>query len=539
MTSNPLRHCLLGIALTLSGQPILAADFTLDLPIDAVTVYPAGAEVTRAGQLQLPAGNHRLILAGLPDRLDPARLSLLLDSPSVRLGNLQIEARHQGDLTNAAEQRLQQELEALQDERQAVVDDIEAANTQLRLLEAVVTGGGGDEPITGAELNALLGAVAAASQQARDGIREANRSLRGLDRDIQQKQFELDQVATRRQVVNQVTVSIEVNSDVTTPVQLRYPVAQARWSWLYEARLDTEERQLALLRRASVQQTTGEDWSDVELTITTARNNENTETPRLGSLLVDILRPMPLAVEERALRAPAAELMAGATTSYANEFDQQFVDVSASQYLVEYRVPGRVTVAADSQPQVLPVDQRAVAVDLIVRAVPERDLAAYLEARFTLEDTVPLQAGMMQLYRDGAFIGRRAVPEYLPNEDVRLAFGRDDRVRVETRPVEEASRDGGLLRRNAVDDRRVRYLVTSYHAEPIAVEVLARLPVAQNNAIQVEVIDGATPFTEQDVDGNPGVVLWRLDARPTQTTTINHFYRILYPQDDQLWFIEN
>lgn len=151
------------------------------------------------------------------------------------------------------------------------------------------------------------------------------------------------------------------------------------------------------------------------MTISTARPNANTQTPVLGSLLVDIFQPQP------AMRKESLAL------------------------------------AADSQPQLFPADQRAVAVDLVLRAVPKLDNSAYLEARFIHEEDLPIQAGTMQFYRDGAFIGSRHVPEFLPREALSLPFGKDERVRVETQPEEEQSRAGGLLRRSAVDDHRVRY----------------------------------------------------------------------------------
>ncbi|MEX2131887.1 MAG: DUF4139 domain-containing protein [Pseudohongiellaceae bacterium] len=525
---------LLGLGFALFGIPgSKAAEIDLSLPIDAVTVYPAGAEVTRAGLQSLPPGSHQLVFANLPPRLDPARLVLEIASDAVRLGSLQLQELHLGDLAGADEQRLQLELEDLQDERMAIIDEIAAANTQLKLLDSLAAGAGSQETgVTAAELPSLLASLSTASAAAREVIRNANRRLREQDREIAQKEFELSQVATRQQTRNVMMVNVEVSSAVTARISLTYPVPQARWNWLYESRLDTDSRQLELQRMVSVQQTSGENWDDVELTITTARPDENTQTPQLGSLLVDFLRPMPMRAERQTLSIALDSATEAAPASMAME-------IMATQYLVEFKVPGRTSLEADSQPRLLPLDRRLFAVDLVTRAVPERDLAAYLEARFRFEDSVPLQGGLMQFYRDGAFIGRRTVPAFLPQEDVNLPFGRDERVTVSTLPVEEESRDGGLLRRNAVDEHRLRYEITSFHAEAIDVEVLGRLPVSQNSAITVEVINGATPAAETDVDGNVGVILWRVTARPGQAQSINHFYRVSYPQDNQLWYQDN
>lgn len=514
-----------------------AEDLPVSLSIDAVTVYPRGAEVTRSGSVSFPAGSHRLIFTSLPADLDPARLQLAVNDSAVRLGSLQLETLHAGDLVTAEEQRLQTELEALQDARTSITDEVAGANTQLKFLDSLASNAGSQSNgIDAGALSGLLTTLASASESARNVIRDANGRLRQLDKEIARKQFELTQVATRQQVSNSVTVNVDVDSARSATVSLLYPVPQAGWNWLNEARLDTAAASLDLQRKVSVQQTSGEDWDNVQLRISTARPSANTQTPQLGSLLVDFLEIMPLQAQRpMALSArDAAVEEVNVSGAYLSK-----MDLSATQYLVEFAVPGRVSVAADSQPRLLPVDQRRLPVQLVTRVVPDRDSSAYLEARFGWEDSVPLQGGIMQFYRDNAFIGRRGVADFLPGEDIRLAFGRDDRIRVNSKAVQEDSRDGGVLRRNAVDEHRVRYELENFHATAVMVEVLGRIPVAQNTAIDVEWLAGATPVDEENVDGNAGVVLWRVTARPGQVASINHFYRVSYPRDNQLQYQDN
>ncbi|MBL4821818.1 MAG: mucoidy inhibitor MuiA family protein [Gammaproteobacteria bacterium] len=538
------RVVIAGIMFSALLSPVYADDLEVTAIIDRVTVFRSGAEVTRTGTVSIPAGEHRLIITDLPPRIDPARLQMAVSNGEIRLGNLQLEELHEGDLVSVEEQSLQRELETLLFDRQGIVDETESANTQLKFLDSLASGavGGQQTSLQGSELAALLTTLATSSIEARLVIRNANQQLQRIDREIEQKRFELNQVATRQHSRQVVTASVEASSAVSTEVSITYPVSRARWTWLYEARLDTETRNLELERKVSVTQTTGEDWVDVELNITTARPNQNTQTPQLGSLLVDIFRPQPLR-ERRdvAARAPSGlSVDAGfEEIAVSDSFVSNFSEVSASQYLVDFKIPGRVSIDADSQPQILPIDRRGIEVDLVTRVVPELDTAAYLEARFTHEDTVPLQAGIMQLYRDGAFMGRRMVAEFLPMEEVSLPFGQDDRVRIETRAEQEQSRDGGTFRRSAVDDHRVRYELTSFHSQPIELEILARIPVSQNEAIEVEVGDEATPFDEENVDGKTGVVLWRRQAKPAETLEIKHYYNVRYPRDDRLKYQNN
>ena len=519
-----------------------ADDLEVASSIDRVTVFLSGAEVTRGGSVTIPAGDHRLIIQNLPSGIDPARLQLNVASEEIRLGALQLEESHEGELVSDEEQRIQAELDQLLFERQTIADRVEAANTQLRFLSSLADGsvGGQQTSLDIDELSALLQTLSSSSIQAREVIREANRELSAKEQEIEQKRFELSQVATRQRTEQVLTVAVTADSEATTVIDVTYPVNQARWSWLYEARLDTEERNLNLERKVSVTQGTGEDWTDVEVTITTARPNQNTQTPQLGSLLVDFYRLSPVALESRA--SPTTDLeevvVTGGFLRRNDNVDaaSPVVEIQATQYLVNFEVPGRVSVAADRQPQILPIDQRQGEVVLVTRAVPEVDSNAYLEARFTLDSSEPLQAGIMQFYRDGAFIGRRPVPSFQPQDEINLPFGQDDRVRVEVFPEQEQSRDGGTFRRTAVEDRRVRYQLTSFHSQPIDLEVLGRIPIAQNQDIDVEINDESTPFDEENVEGNRGVLMWKRRALSGEPIEIRHYYSIRYPDDERLQF---
>src|SRR5688572_25845686 len=83
-----------------------AVDVATTIPIDKVTVYRDSAIVTRAGSVEMPAGDHRLILRNLPGGLDPASLRLTARSPNVRLGGIEVQHVTQDEAVNESERAL-------------------------------------------------------------------------------------------------------------------------------------------------------------------------------------------------------------------------------------------------------------------------------------------------------------------------------------------------------------------------------------------------------------------------------------------------
>jgi len=58
-----------------AAAPVRAADVAASSAVDAVTVYPDGASVTRVITLDLPAGDHAAVLKDFPLTLDPSSLT--------------------------------------------------------------------------------------------------------------------------------------------------------------------------------------------------------------------------------------------------------------------------------------------------------------------------------------------------------------------------------------------------------------------------------------------------------------------------------
>jgi len=533
-----------GLALaSVSVHNVLADDIETSLPITAATVHPYTAVVSRQKQISLPAGEHRLSITGIPAHVDPGRLQLSIPGNTVRLGSLDVQQDHAGSLITEKEKQLQNELQSLQDSRREITDTIETAKTELQLLASLASGGSNaavKPTVASNELANLISTIGKGSDEARTRIRDADKQLRDLDKQIEQKQFELDQVSTNRVVTSTITAQIQVTSATDAPVTLIYPENNAGWSWLYEARLNTDEKTLGLFRQAVVRQGSGEDWTNIELTLTTADQRRGTTTPVLNSQFIDVFDPRDVMadtmsvsanrMESELAAAPAQRKLSDAGTLY------QPAQSVGTQFLAEYKIPGRTTIPANRQDKILPIDDTSYAIELMARAVPTRALSAFLEARFTYTEDTPLQAGRVQLYRDGAFMGNTAADTFLPDQEVSLPFGIDERIRVAVKPEEEESRTGGMLRRTSAKDVRNRYEITSYHANPIDVEVVGQIPVPRNTDITVEIADDATPATEKDLDGKAGLLLWKIKAEPQKMVAIKHYYSITYPKDKELTY---
>jgi uncharacterized protein (TIGR02231 family) len=361
--------------------------------------------------------------------------------------------------------------------------------------------------------------------------------LRELDRSLETLKADLAKVATQSKQSTEVITSVEASAAATPNVSVSYSVADAGWEWVYEARLDTAKKRVSLQRQGAIENHSGENWNNVELTLTTATPSDDASTPEVGSLFVNLEEPQRLEMRAKAAKASAAAMIAATPVAVQEVVvtgARRTAQVSATDYLAEYTVPGRVTVMADRQPRLYPIAENSFDVALVARVVPSAGHVAHLEATFTYELDVPVEGGELQLYRDGAFVGEAATKPFLPGAEIRLPFGNDEKIRVAVHDEPSQSAERGLISRQLVKETRRRFEITNYHPAPIPVEVIDRLPVSQNADVHVEVLKGATDPTIRALDGRAGVLLWRLNALPRKPASINHYYSVEFPRDRRL-----
>jgi uncharacterized protein (TIGR02231 family) len=552
--SNTVR--LAPVALLVFAVSTRAADVNANLVISKVTVHRSSAIITRAGMVELPTGDHRIIVRNLPDGLTPASIRLSAASKNLRLGGIEVQRITQDALVNEKERELQRQARAINDQRDAINDDIAVADSQLRLLGAVAQSpaGGAAVRVDGAELNSLVGSVGAGESAARTRIREGKIKIRELDAKLAALAEETQKVATARKSTTELRASVRVTAEGAVPFELEYQMAEAGWGWQYEARLDSQSKKVALIRQAELRQGTGEDWSNVELVVSTSRPVINAGTPRVAALFLGLDSPYTASgsgsgeeldeVVVTGFRASRArryspprrgpERNEGSFTAQAGipaTADKEEADVFATDFVADYRIAGRVTVVSDRQAHLYPIGDEDLSIELLARVNLAASRNAHLEAKGRYRGEVPIDSGVVQLFRDDTFVGVASLPLVLPDDELRIPFGVDDRIRVTMREERTESGERGLTGKYQLDEHKRQFQITSFHANAIPLEVIDRIPVPRNDDIKVEVLEDATPPDVKDLDGMQGVYLWKFAGTPRKTETIRHLYSVRYPRE--------
>ncbi len=511
----------------------------LSAPIVAVTVYPGQARLTRRGRAWLAPGTHEVQLVGLP---------LGIDSDSVRVsgrGPLTITGVEVSTWRRAqtgpedpahellAEQRRLTRVGLELDDRRAVLvarqkvlDGLtEHAGrtfaTRLASADASTSSLSEIGDYLTAELTAVLQQLRELTvEQAahRDQVDRVNRELDELR----------DGTPDRRSVLIEVDVTPPTHPDGQRPdeveveLEVSYLVAGATWTPRYDARLVDDT--LTVTWFGMVSQRTGEDWPSTELRLSTARPGAALTIPELDPWYLDDRPPGPPPVPIHLPygapapmafggapdgAAPATMLRAGLKAD-APAAEMLTAAVEHTETASTYRVTRPVPVACDGsdhQVMITNIDLPA-AIDRIT--APVRGEEVYLRAKVTNTSEHTLRPGRAALFHGPEFVGSTHWQTWAPGEELELALGLDDRIRVErelTHRVAGKTRLGGSRRHEA----RYRISVTNYGQTRAGITVLDQIPVSRSADITVKDVT-VSPRTATISD--LGEVCWQLDLDP-------------------------
>ncbi len=537
------------MALAVVG-PASAADIDVRSSIDAVTVYPDGATVTRLISADLPQGDTTLIARDFPPGLDAASLRVEGEGTAgVVIGAIDARAPRPERPTTAPE--LEKRIEALRDER-TVLDDTIAAETarkefaQRFASETPFGLGEKGEARPIADWRVAFHAVAEEIASADEAIRQARLRQREIDRVLAALDAELKANPARKM---EVRIDLAANAGGPAVFRVSYTVRGARWAPLYDARLDsgTRERKpaLELVRRAEILQQTGEDWRDITLSVSTVRTAKGGSAPELPPLIVRYPDPpSKVAPAPRTIQDRVGTAMPGSPVTSFEDLERARLASAPALHAAEreavmetggfqavFRIPGRISVSANEGAKSFRIATAAIAPELLVRATPALDETAYLEAAFKQPDEAPLLPGRVSLYRDGIFVGRGQMMLTPKDETVRLGFGADDKIKVARATIRKSEGSTGIISSAKTDEREYKITVRSGHDRPIKVIVEDQIPTSETADIQVELLPVTTAPSERDVRDRRGVLAWTFEAAPGEAKEIKLGWRLRWPTD--------
>ena len=549
MKSVRLLSLLALVPLALAAAPVSST-------ISAVTVYTDRAVVTRTATVDLAGGTTELVFANLPEALNERSLQVS-GKGTAQATILDVSAKQTYvDFTpNARVKELEDQLKGFQKQQRGLDDRngvLQAQSTMLDRMEAALFAPP-TKDVPRPDLNQFTSSLTYLSEQKtkiiaeRATLDEQREELQTKATTVQNQLNELRGAGGRG--YKTVTVRVSAGQAGSLDVALSYTVPGASWSPSYDARVLSSEHAVALGYFGIVRQSTGEEWKDVALTLSTARPGLGGAAPVLTVWNLDIFNPIARRQEEmdamrekrnlgyaaKSVNAPAA--LAGAvnmqtlTSNAADELkdaEMASATIEAGATSATFKIATTASVPSDNSPQKVPITSTKLNANPEYLTVPKRLATAFLTTKVINTSDFPLLAGAMNVFLDGTFVATSSLRTVMSGEKFDLALGADEGISVKHKRVQKFTEDTGLT--NSGKRVTYEYLITVQNNKKTAERVIVadQVPLSRNEKIVVKLL---SPDAKDVKPTDEGTLKWSLDLKPGEKRELTVKFTVEFAND--------
>ncbi|CUA74074.1 Protein F37C4,5 [Caenorhabditis elegans] [Rhizoctonia solani] len=481
--------------------------------IEAVSVFQSDrAEIKRRVNLDLKKGQNHVHIERLPSclngdsiRVDGTGTAVIFDvvyhAPSYSSSSSSDES-----VTTA-----QRALEALQKERDIAREQsqflgsygktLDSKNVNIEDVQRFLDMFGPRQIAVAKHIQELDVQIKKASQELDDARSKVYEDKRGEKR------------GTR------VTVTVLAETDGKAELMLTYVVSNASWTPLYDIRAAIAKSpdatsKMILHYRASITQTTGENWPEVGLTLSTASPQLGSKVPTLSPWKIGFPAPPPPSAQAH----PGARMYKSQSRfveQYEPEeseddmgfglFDDEPAPAMAARTAhvatagvlsATFGIPGRSDIPSDEGSHKVVVAVLDLEAELEWICVPREKESVFLTCKVVNSSEFTLLPGEASVFMDDNFVSKSRIEHVSPNDSFKTSLGVDSSLRVtypSAKTLNRTMTQSGFSflarERQSVSAQSQRITIRNSRLTTVSgLRVVDHLPVSTDAKLKVNVI---------------------------------------------------
>jgi uncharacterized protein (TIGR02231 family) len=519
----------------------------VETDVVAVAVYTNQALVTRRGVVELSGQERELLVPQLPVTLETDSVRVRgKGNVAVRLLGVNVERIYTTESVVARVSQLNQQIEELEAQKRQFQAQMDALALQSRFLEGLrektqeqFSISLARKSISLSETLDLLNFLGSQFTEYAISTEDYKNQQRELDNELEVLYASLKQIKSPSpQESFNLTVGIEATEAGEFELEVSYVVNRASWKPLYDIRVDSKSKSVNLAYLAQIIQNSGEDWTNVNLTLSTAKPGSGTLPPKPQPWYIDMEQP---AIKQRRARRFASPPMAPQSRSFEFEDDNfsgeiqelenkiieaDVITAEVSQgNVVTFNLDGGGNIPSDGAPHKTTIFQDDYPCHFSYTAMPRLVSFAYLQANVKNNPNgATLLPGKANIFRDNIFVGISELENTVPGEEFQLNLGIDENLKIERDLVERE-----VDKRFIGNLRKVTYAyklqISNLLDIQAKLELIEQLPISRNEQIKVR-LNRTNPQIQL---GEMGILQWYLTLAPQDKQEIYYQFTVEYP----------
>jgi hypothetical protein len=540
-------------------KPLIA-----DSKITSVTVFQNTAEITREAKINLHAGSNIISFEKLSSSISSGSVRVEgSDKYTIVSVNSAVNYMQEGS-ERPEVKVMKKELKRVQDEIALNQSYINVYQEQQSLLIANHVFKGENKGITVEDMLNMVEVYRNKLNELQDKIYDCEIKAKRMNTELSKIQQQVNEIETK---YNRYTSNVQINLSAASaqnnvPVKITYLVNNASWSANYDAKAKDLTSPLELVLKATVVQTSGEDWNNVKLTLSTGNPNKNKSKPELAmwSLyaydevvyksnrkgkansamrteaygendIADYEQNVPGVVAEEKVMleevvVTKSEVKKMSSKEYASTSSNSYTQIIETGVNAEYVIDIPYTILSDGKENSVEIKKYEIPATYAYYAIPKLDKDAFLVSYITGWEKFNLIPGYVNVYINDTYNGRSWFDSQSVEDTLELSMGRDHSIIINRKKTKDVSGNaviGGSRKSNQGYEISIR----NSRKTPVKLFLYDQFPLSQFK--EIEITQGETSGAK--VDKENGKLEWEMDIQAGEDKKVLFNYSVKYPKE--------
>lgn len=507
-----------------------ATNVTVPTKIKDVTIYLSGASLSCVADAKIPAGVSTVTLTDLPTAISEESIQLegvgdfVINNVLYRVTQ---DKTPKGDSLTKIKQELEDKIAVLKYTKDVYANEIEILNANREIK-------GANSNLSTVELDKVLKFYQSEMLKLKENIRKTDKSIAELNTELSRINSELAPYRNRTKGEVEVTVSSTKAQNIK--LGMSYYVNCAYWTPFYEARVEDVNKDISVAYKAKIYQSSGYDWDNVKVTLSTGNPTQNGTVPTLNKWILREQKPqvryskatMKMAAADMdytEMEIEEAEAAAATKMAYSSNVARGIrTTTDEKMTTIEFVIDELFSVKSQQNDAMLTINTNNLPAEYVYRCVPKLDRNAYLLAKITDFAKYNFLSGDVTLYLGGKYVGTSYLNIAQTTDTLKLSLGQDKGIMVE-RTLSDEFNKKSTIGKNYKQTATWNISVRNNKSTNVKIEILDNLPVSGSSSITVSNMsyDGAT------LD-DKNIATWNLDLKPSETKNLKLSYTVTYPK---------
>lgn len=496
--------------------------------IEKVIVFRDGALVKRFAKLKVKKGENVFQFSGFSGDLNENSVQIGFSEDFVKILDVKVEKTFVAKASLEKVKSLKEKIENLESNIKQLTGEISAINNYVEFLKKL-SPFSMNQKLLQSEFEGYAKFIEDSMKKGYKDIANYEISINKLKEEKQALEKELSNISKVKEDTKNIIIILNSKKDAEINLEIDYLVETAKWVPKYDLYVDTKSGKMTLDIYAEVTQSTGEDWKDVSIEISTTRPKTGV-MPELKPWYLDIFKERLPVVYKGG--AKGEELLIMRKSLEEEESLPQLKDEGIS---FSFSLKENVSIPSDNQPHRILLNTATIDTTqekegkLIYQSIPKLSPYVYLIGIFKNPFGFPIIPGKMNIYLDGKYANAVDLKkDYVSDEEMQLSLGIDESIKIERKRVKKFVEYPGIISKNVKIIYEYDIDVINGKKKEVMLKVLDQYPVSLNEQIKVNL---EIPQKVEAEIKDDGTITWQINLKQGEKRKLKIKFTVEHPKE--------